>query len=107
MKLKLKIDRETILLLNKAFVNPYILTLIGETAFIKRIEKSLIIEIRDILTKKYFTQSNTSTVELYKHSAVVFYELLGVILSSSQLSPDQFIKIVKLRNEVHQKTQAL
>lgn len=107
MKIKLKIDKETLLLLNNAFVNPHILTLIGETTFIKRIEKSLIIEIRDILTKKFFTQSKTSTIELYKHSAVVFYELLGIILSSGRLSPDQFVKIDGLKNEIHQKLQAI
>ncbi|MRM94819.1 hypothetical protein D1Z98_07505 [Riemerella anatipestifer] len=107
MKLKLKIDKETLLLLNKAFNDQQILILIGETAFIKRIEKSLIVEIRDILTKKFFTQSKTSTVELYKHSAVVFIEILQAILSSGKLAPDQFVKIDRLKNETHQKIQIL
>ncbi|MDY3317757.1 hypothetical protein PG630_10615 [Riemerella anatipestifer] len=107
MKLKLKIDKETLLLLNKAFNDQQILILIAERMFIKAMERSIAIEIRDILTKKFFTQSKTSTVELYKHSAVVFIEILQVILLSGKLAPDQFVKIDRLKNETHQKIQIL
>lgn len=107
MKIKLKIDKATLLLLNNALLDQQILMLIWETMSIKRMERSIAIEIRDIIFKKFFTQSKTSTVELYKHSAVVFLEILQVILSSGRLAPDQFIMIDQLKNEIHQKIQIL
>lgn len=106
MKIKFKINRETLTLLNQALNNSQILMDIGKITLTKKVPHSIIFEIREKMIKKFFTPSKTSSVEFYEHTAIVFYDILQCILSSEQLAPDQFVKIDQLKNEIHQKLQS-
>lgn len=106
MKIKIKVKKEDLLIINQALCNPLVKIKVGEILAQKKIVelyKSVVIEVWEIIGKKYFTCSKTANFEFYKHSADAFYWTLVAILEVCNLSAYEKNQIDKIKNEIHQK----
>lgn len=105
MKISFRIKKEVLITINNALMNNKVQLMIGHQLY--TCPTSIIVEIADILEKKVFSASKTSTIVFYKHTADIFYLILGIILEVYELSIYDKVQINKLKDEVHQKKTAL
>lgn len=103
MKTKIRVEKETLLLLGSAFNNANVQRLLTDYVKISGIEVSIIVEIRDMVLKKILGQAEKVNLTLYKHSLRGLYDFLQIVITSGSLSIDQFVKLEKLKNEIHKK----